>query len=152
MWLVLRMISQVQFVYHISRLLGTGTWILRCAETWKVSSIFIACSFCVTLLLTCVVILIRNVISLVRCTPSPLFLRQYKESKPLISFTCSFPFRRFRLVIIHLRNNGDAAITGLDVVPLHPDLQNVGSESASRITWLQHNLCVKRSPSVRLCY
>jgi len=35
------------------------------------------------------------------------------------------------------------AITGLDVVPLHPDLQNVGSESASRITWLQHNLCVK---------
>ncbi|KIM40851.1 hypothetical protein M413DRAFT_154519 [Hebeloma cylindrosporum] len=47
---------------------GTGTWILRCAETWK-----------------------------------------------------------------------DCHFVGLDIVPLHPDLQNVGSESASRITWLQHN-------------
>ena len=30
---------------------------------------------------------------------------------------------------------------GLDIVPLHPDLQNVGSpDLASRITWVQHNL------------
>jgi len=30
---------------------------------------------------------------------------------------------------------------GLDIVPLHPDLQNVGSSDlASRITWVQHNL------------
>lgn len=34
-------------------------------------------------------------------------------------------------------------IPGLDVVPLHPDLQQVGSsELASRITWVQANLCV----------
>jgi len=34
-------------------------------------------------------------------------------------------------------------IPGLDIVPVHPDLQNVGSDSASRITWVQHNLCVR---------
>jgi hypothetical protein len=31
---------------------------------------------------------------------------------------------------------------GLDIVPLHPDLQQVGSpDLASRITWIQTNLC-----------
>ncbi|KAF9524283.1 hypothetical protein CPB83DRAFT_618717 [Crepidotus variabilis] len=34
----------------------------------------------------------------------------------------------------------DCTFVGLDIVPLHPNLQNVGSpDLASRITWVQHN-------------
>ena len=35
----------------------------------------------------------------------------------------------------------DSHLAGLDIVPLHPDLQQIGSpDLASRITWVQDNL------------
>ncbi|KAF8799001.1 hypothetical protein BYT27DRAFT_7264526 [Phlegmacium glaucopus] len=43
--------------------------------------------------------------------------------------------------ILHCAQNWkECHFVGLDIVPLHPDLQNVGSpDLASRITWVQHN-------------
>lgn len=34
----------------------------------------------------------------------------------------------------------DTGPTGVDVVPLHPDLTRVGSDLAHRVTWHQANL------------
>jgi hypothetical protein len=90
--------------------IGTGTWILDCARSWRVCVTYIS--------------YIHKCAN--QCPGLPLCWC-------VVSRNCQPQF---------------SARPGLDIVPLHPDLQRVGSSDlASRITWVQANLCVSCNSS-----
>ena len=114
------MTSYVQIFIMLHDFLGTGTWILRCAEAWKVSSVH-----CLLFpMLHCywhgycyLVILNRNVISLVRCTPFFVITKGNSRWFPLYVPLISGDFC---LVIIHLRHDGVWLLQALTSYPSTP--------------------------------